>query len=106
MSLKEELEEEKEMQKTGIVRRNRTRIHNVIADYTLRQDLGFEETNRPLPNYDLDEDTRDRLIAHARQDACLAVVIASANEKRLISLKRLVLLGIALQVFLAWNLIM
>jgi len=51
-------------------------IDAAIGRNILREDLGEYKTDW-LASYSLDEHTRDRLIAHARQDAAHAVLIAS-----------------------------
>lgn len=49
---------------------------HIIANVTLRQDLGeFKDSNDV--RYNLDKDTSDRLLGHAREDASFAACLAS-----------------------------
>ena len=54
-------------------RRDTTSDNNVVAQNILEGDLGYFR-DAGIAQYDLDEEARDRLIAHARQDAALAVL--------------------------------
>jgi hypothetical protein len=82
--------------------RNQTSHNAIIGESLLKQDLGVigEWQN----TYDLDEDIRDRLIAHARQDAAHAVLnTASLLDEVVVLRKRvrsLIFIGIAVLVFL------
>ncbi|QND42398.1 hypothetical protein HB770_11755 [Rhizobium leguminosarum bv. viciae] len=60
-----------------------------FAQHILKEDLG-ELKNDWLAVYSLDEDTRDRLIAHARQDAALACASSANTKKEVKRLRRLV----------------
>ncbi len=73
-----------------------------IARFTLGGDLG-EHTGAWESHYDLDEPTRDRLIAHARQDASHAV---TAAERAVSDIRKLQLVGwviVALLAYIAWK---
>jgi hypothetical protein len=60
-------------------------INEITARNVLRTDLGFYSD---IPaDYDLDEATRDRLIAHCRQDAAHAVIVAGDIFKAVKQLK-------------------
>jgi hypothetical protein len=52
--------------------RNASFLNSIIAKNVLHEDLGRFDSF--LQRYNLDEDTRDRLIAHARQDAAHALI--------------------------------
>ena len=70
-----------------------------MGRHVLHGDLGrFRDEG--LTNYYLDEDTRDRLIAHARQDASHAVIVASRTSKRVRQLwwMAVVILGLLLAI--------
>lgn len=56
------------------------RLEEAMARLGLKEDLG-ELKSDWLTDYGLDDTTRDRLIAHARQDAALAY-FSSNNTKR------------------------
>lgn len=51
-------------------------LNSIVAKNVLHEDLGRFDSF--LPRYNLDEDTRDRLIVHARQDAAHAVINTAA----------------------------
>lgn len=51
----------------------------------LHEDLGYIETVQTF--YHLDEATRDRLLAHARQDAALAVLNVGSLRKEITALR-------------------
>ena len=81
--------------------RNTVSDNNVLANNILEGDLGYF-SNRGLQNYDLDKETRDRLIAHARQDAALAVINSSSilNElKKIRSAQTIILIMVASMFF-------
>jgi hypothetical protein len=46
--------------------------NSIVARNVLQEDLGLYEDHQP--DYHLDQETRDRLIAHTRQDAAHALV--------------------------------
>jgi hypothetical protein len=76
-----------------------------LSRCTLHEDLGYysDSTNS---DYGLDEATRDRLIAHARQDAAHAVaaskyILDRLSTLRLISLASLVL-NVVLAAYMLW----
>ena len=48
----------------------------MTAKDILHEDLGWDSDRPPENFYDLDKDTQDRLITHARQDAAHAVLTA------------------------------
>jgi len=73
--LRDTLRIERGLQKEGLAPRGKLHLFNETARYTLDQDLGHEAGS--AQEYDLDEITRDRLIAHTRQDAALAVFLAN-----------------------------
>jgi len=58
-------------------------VAHMIARTILHEDLGHfcEEGDRPTL-YTLDDDTKDRLLAHARQDSAHAVILATDAVKR------------------------
>ena len=100
-SLSELLRIERGLQKDGIAPRGTLHLHNVRTRFTLDQDLGNEPS--PLMSYDLDEDTRDRLIVHARQDSSLAVYAAHASERLGIINRRLLIVILLVQCVIAWH---
>jgi len=51
----------------------------------LHEDLGYIETVQTF--YHLDEPTRDRLLAHARQDAALSVINVGSLRKEVVALR-------------------
>lgn len=68
---------------------------------SLHQDLGYLKKDFPQ-DYDLDDVTRDRLIAHARQDIVLAYVAIIHTRKELRGLRSIVwFLGLCNLVLLA-----
>ncbi|QSY94827.1 hypothetical protein J2J97_02460 [Rhizobium bangladeshense] len=79
-------------------------IEATMARFVLKEDL-CELKNDWLTNYGLDEDTRDRLIAHARQDAALAYYSSNNTKKEVRRLRFLVwalgLVNLAFLVFLS-----
>jgi hypothetical protein len=97
--LREDYASELAMQKDGTVRQSQLALDNVIAAHTLEQDLdedGFKRT------YQLSDTIRDRLIAHARQDASLAVIVSESCRKEIRTLRKLVFLLIILQGISIW----
>lgn len=73
-----------------------------MAQNILHEDLGYFASK--TTEYDLDPQTRDKLLAHARQDAAHAVYAAmsAANEVR--KLRRILLVfAIVGAVFLGWT---
>ena len=94
-TLAEEVAWAREDQKSGMAPRGRIYLHNITAYRTLNQDLGLEQS-KPVSTYDLDDETRDRLIAHARQDASLAVIVAASCEKEILRVRSLVIFMIGL----------
>ncbi|MBY5317914.1 hypothetical protein GR210_27055 [Rhizobium leguminosarum] len=73
-------------------------VDATIARNILHEDLGQFEGS--LTTYNLDDATRDRLIAHARQDAAHAVMSASSLSKDVGGLKRSINLLIGLMAVL------
>jgi hypothetical protein len=74
-----------------------------VARNILNEDLG-NFSGSYLTNYALDDETRDRLIAHARQDAAHAVVLCSRLSRELRVLKRMLYLVIFALILAVWNL--
>ena len=77
-----------------------TELDAELARNILHDDLGYFAKSWPSV-YSLDEETRDRLIAHARQDAAHAVLFAGRISTEVKSLKRqnkflMVLIGIVI----------
>ncbi len=63
-------------------------IEATMARFGLKDDLGEFEGWQTV--YDLDTATRDRLIAHARQDAAMAYYSSNNTKKEVRRLRRLV----------------
>ncbi|MGN8022139.1 hypothetical protein ACTJJ7_15655 [Phyllobacterium sp. 22229] len=74
-------------------------VASAIAKNALDVDLGTFG-NGGLSNYHFDEVTRNRLLAHARQDAAHAVAMAHVTAREVKSLKFIVLLLVLLVVAL------
>jgi hypothetical protein len=69
--------------------------NDVLAQAVPFNDLGWSgwsRDERPPSTYNLDADTRDRLIAHARQGAAFAVFNTASLLERVQQLERLVYL--------------
>ena len=81
-----------------LVRAGRLQTNAAIARHTLAGDLG-EHSDSWLTDYSLDEATRDRLLAHARQDASHAVI---ATERLASRVRLLTWVGFAILVVLAY----
>ncbi|MBX4952114.1 MULTISPECIES: hypothetical protein [Rhizobium] len=64
-------------------------VEATMARFVLKEDLCELKNDWPT-SYGLDEDTRDRLIAHARQDAALAYYSSSNAKKEVKRLRFLV----------------
>lgn len=64
----------------------RTQQDAAIARNVLHEDLGYYDGQQSI--YNLDDDTRDRLITHARQDAAHAVISAASIYQEVLSIKR------------------
>jgi hypothetical protein len=83
----------------------------MLAENILHKELGY--FSDPLPEYSLDQETRDRLLAHARQDAAHGLIIALrlSNEVKaltgLIWTIRAILIGLCavLALMVLWSLI-
>jgi hypothetical protein len=74
-------------------------LNSVIARNVLDEDLGrFDST---LHMYRLDDDTRDRLIVHARQDAAHAVINTATLLQEVKSLRRGVRIMLVLMIIIA-----
>lgn len=71
-------------------------IDAVTAQNVLHEDLGYYRTK--TAEYDLDQAHRDKLLAHARQDAAHAVYAGNSAEREVRKLRTLVLLLLALSV--------
>ena len=95
------MEIERDLQKEGIAPRGSLHLHNVMAKFTLEQDLGLRDSVKI--DYGIDNQTRDRLIVHTRQDASLAVYTANAAEKLGIKNRRLLIIVLLLQCLLIWR---
>jgi hypothetical protein len=65
----------------------RPQINEATAENVLHTDLGYFSDGAEI-DYNLDEPTRDRLIAHGRQDAAHAVLIASDTSNEIAKLQR------------------
>ncbi|WP_108462257.1 hypothetical protein [Devosia naphthalenivorans] len=76
-------------------------IDAATARNVLHEDLGYFRSKSA--DYSLDQDTRDKLLAHARQDAAHAVYAASTAARGVRQL-RLIILGLLLPILLglAW----
>jgi len=61
-------------------------IRGAIAQNVLQEDLGLHAD--PPRYYDLDQETRDRLLAHARQDAAHALINTGDILKQLAIITR------------------
>jgi hypothetical protein len=61
-------------------------LNSIVARNILHEDLGRFDTR--LRRYGLDDDTRDRLIAHARQDAAHALVNTATLLEQVKALRR------------------
>lgn len=66
--------------------RNQAAIDAVTAKNILHEELGRFTDEQPV--YFLDEETRDRLLAHARQDAAHAVLSIGTANRRLVALEK------------------
>ncbi|MBY5768570.1 hypothetical protein HFN63_00285 [Rhizobium leguminosarum] len=73
-------------------------VDATIARNILHEDLGHFDGQ--LTIYHLDDATRDRLIAHSRQDAALAVLNVGTLTKEVRGLRRLILAVVMLLVIL------
>src|SRR5215510_2946830 len=60
-----------------------------MAEFTLKGDLGDLKDRFPIA-HPLDEDTRDLLIAHTRQDVAMVYYSSMNNKKEVKELRRLV----------------
>jgi len=84
--------------KLDIIRRlqgsHQASIDAATARNILHEELGYFTDEQTV--YHLDEPTRDRLIAHTRQDAAHSVLAAATNAKALAELKRLLRIIIVL----------
>ncbi|GLK76718.1 hypothetical protein GCM10008171_19720 [Methylopila jiangsuensis] len=99
-AIRHDLNARKAMGESGEIVRS-----EVIARAMLDQDLGYHSDSL-RHDYGLDEATRDRLIAHARQDAANAQGNALAAYKAAISAKRVALaLGLINAGLLTWVLV-
>ena len=101
--LGQRIAEERAAQKDGIAPRGSIYLHDVRAKFTLDQDLGHVKGHVNFDDFDLDDQTRDRLLVHARHDASLAVNTAYAAEKLGITNRRLLLAVLLLQCLLVWR---
>lgn len=81
-----------------LIRSGRSKREDYEASFArniLHEDLGYIGDDTQTC-YHLDEDTRDRLIAHARQDAALACVSITGIRKEIRTLKLLLWLVVAI----------
>jgi hypothetical protein len=80
--------------------------NGVIARSTLHGELGYLDDGNPT-GYDLDDETRDRLIAHGRQDSAHALLNTISTSQKVEKLSRrvnfLFLVVIALLVYIAYG---
>ncbi|ARQ08618.1 hypothetical protein NXC12_CH00527 [Rhizobium etli] len=89
LTFQEAVKLELETIKTVQGRVNQNTVEATMARFVLKEDL-CELKNEWPTTYDLDEDTRDRLIAHARQDAALAYYSSNNTKKEVRRLRFLV----------------
>lgn len=85
--------------------RSTTENNDVIARNILHGDLGHFR-DEGFQEYNLDERARDRLIAHARQDAALAVLNSASILDELARVRRrqrIMILLLVAAVVLVWN---
>lgn len=73
---------------------NQDRLDAAVAKHSLDDDLGYFSDSYDF-SYDLDDKTRDRLIANARQDAAHALIVSIRNSRDLRLVQKLMLLVIA-----------
>jgi hypothetical protein len=99
--LKELLATERGLQKEGIVKKGSFPLNRVVANFTLEQDLGLEEGSECT--YEMNVEIRDRLLAHAREDAALAVGVSHSTEKLARTNQKLLYLIIIFQAVLLWK---
>jgi hypothetical protein len=72
-------------------------LNGAIARNVLQEELGtLAIKRRPPPVYHLDEDARDRLLAHARQDAAHALcnTVTLLNQMKVLRRAMLILIGL------------
>ena len=67
--------------------KNKSLRNNVLARNILHEELGYFKDSRNI-SYDLDDEIRDRLIAHARQDIALAVINSDVIMKEIGRIRR------------------
>jgi len=80
-------------------------FNRTLASCGLKQDLGlYPETS--LSSYDIDDITRDRLIAHARQDSAHALMNTKVIIERVNGLKTGLWLVVLLQLVLFFLIIL
>ena len=73
---------------------------HIFSKNTLDADLGLIG-KEPLFSYDLDESTRDRLLAHSRQDIALTYVALIQTRKELRTMRTLMFfMGLAITALL------
>lgn len=73
---------------------NQDAIDATTARNILHGDLGIFDDE--LTTYNLDQATRDRLLAHARQDAAHALISVIKLSREVRSLKRMIMMAILL----------
>lgn len=71
-------------------------LNLLVASNVLKEELGLFEGYDP-PDYNLDKDTADVLLAHARQDAAHALTNTASILEQLTSVQRQVRFGLILQ---------
>ena len=84
------------------VRVGPSKFNGMVARATLQQDLG--ELSDPVADYCFGETVRDRLIAHARQDAAHALLNTISALETLRTIRRLLIACLAVIIYIAWRL--
>ncbi len=86
-----------------------SQVNGIVAKNVLHEELGYFGTEH-LYDYDLDDETKGRLLAHARQDAAHALVNTSSTLDKLGTILRIIVFfGVLIVVLLAaivwklWN---
>ncbi|WP_039018971.1 hypothetical protein [Halocynthiibacter namhaensis] len=98
--LKEIIKIEAQHQKDGSAPKGKLNLLNEAAPYTMEQDIDPEAT---IPVYDLNDDQRDRLLAHARQDASLAVYVSHEAMKTAKALRHLIWFLLLICLIILWR---
>jgi hypothetical protein len=77
--LKERLATERDLQKEGIVKKGLLPLNCIMSNHILQQDLRLEGISDFI--YELNIDTKNRLMAHTREDEALAVGTSDSTDK-------------------------